>query len=204
MQKRRTGERLAIHNRYPGKRVDRWRARQCNQAQRRIKVYVFFILLIVAVGLAGFAAYDKFNASHKNISLGTIAKTDEKLPFIDSNTIVADKLIKELKEKPIQKKNPILLTASHKPKRKLMPAADSLSVRHKRTFNNQYTILRDAYFYDAPDKNKRSDIYLTAGDATLTFTEESGDFQYAIFTDDSGKSIKGWLLKKDFKTASDY
>ena len=85
-----------------------------------------------------------------------------------------------------------------------MPVHDSTTTRHKRNFNNQYTILQDAYFYDAPDKNKRGEIYLTAGDATLTLLDENGDFRYVIYSDDNGKPIKGWLLKKDFKTASDY
>ncbi len=180
-------------------------AQQYNATQRKgVSKFMFFLMFIIALGLAGFAAYDKFNKPHKNTSTDTIAQTEEKLPSIDSSTIVADKPIKPVKEKPIRKKNSFFLNASHKTGRKLMPAADSLSARHKRTFNNQYTILRDAYFYDAPDKNKRSDIYLTAGDATLTLLDEKGDFRYAVYTDDNGKAIKGWLLKKDFKTASDY
>ena len=161
-------------------------------------------MFIIALGLAGFAAYDRFNKPRKNVPIDTIAQTGEKLPSIDTNTIVADKPIKKIKEKPIQKKNTPFIAVSHKPRRKLMPAPDPISVRDKRTSNNQYTILRDAYFYDAPDKNKRSDIYLTAGDATLTLSDENGDFRYAIYTDDNGKTIKGWLLKKDFKTAGDY
>jgi len=65
-------------------------------------------------------------------------------------------------------------------------------------------ILKDTYFYNAPDTSKRSDVYLTAGDASLTLREESGDFQYAIFIDADGKPIKGWLMKKDFKPETDY
>ena len=69
---------------------------------------------------------------------------------------------------------------------------------------NKYTIINTAYFYDAPDKNSRSNLYLTAGDATLTLLDETNDFRYVIFTNDKGKTTKGWLLKKDFMPASDY
>jgi len=69
---------------------------------------------------------------------------------------------------------------------------------------DKYAILKNAYFYNAPDTSKRSDVYLTPGDATLTLREESGDFQYAIFIDADGKPIKGWLQKKDFKAETEY
>ena len=180
---------------------------QQNNSTRRkgVSKFAFFLLLIVAFGLAGFAAYDKFYSSRKHVPTLSDAQENEQVPpTTDSSTIAVDKPVKQVKEKPIQKKNPLFVMASHKPKRKLLHVSDSITARHNRKINNEYTILHDAYFYDAPDKTKKSDVYLTAGDATLTMLDEKGDFRYAIYTDDNGKAIKGWLLKKDFKTARDY
>ncbi len=44
-------------------------------------------------------------------------------------------------------------------------------------WDNKYTIVNTAYFYDAPDKNSRTNIYLTAGDAKLTLLDETDDFR---------------------------
>ena len=96
------------------------------------------------------------------------------------------------------------LNASYKPRKKLAPDSASSSGKHDLRSGNAYTIINTAFFYNAPDKNSRSDIYLTAGDATLTLLDETNDFRYVIFTNDKGKTTKGWLLKKDFTPANDY
>ena len=178
---------------------------QYNATRRKgVSKFMFFLLLIIALGLAGFAAYDTLHKPGKTIATYAAMQEDKKLPqTLDSTTIVADKPIKKVRVKPTKRTNTPFIAARHKP-RKQTPASDSTSGRHNFRTGNDYTILHTAYFYDAPDKNKRSDIYLTPGDATLTLLDETGDFRYAIFTDDNGKPIKGWLLKKDFKTASDY
>jgi serine/threonine protein kinase len=172
--------------------------------RKGVSKFAFFLMLIIALGLAGFAAYDKFNKPAKIIPKDTIAQPVDQLPSADSTAIAADNPAKKIKETIIQKKNTPLLTGGHKPRRKLAPAKKPIVYKNRLRPNNEYTIIRTAYFYDAPDKSKRSDIYLTPGDATLTLTDESGEFRYATFTDDNGKAIKGWLLKKDFKVASDY
>lgn len=179
---------------------------QYNASRRKgVSKFTFFLMLIIAFGLVGFAAYDKFYNSHKYVPTPIDVQNDKQLPgTTDSSALIADKPITKATDKPKQKIHAPFLTASHKPRKKLMPVSNSVSHKHSLSPDNEYTILRTAYFYDAPDKNKRSDVYLTPGDATLTLTDESGEFRYAIFTDDNGKAIKGWLLKKDFKTASDY
>ena len=166
---------------------------------------LFVLVFIVAFGLGVFAAYDKLYRPAKSISTDTALKEEKKLPdTIDSTNIVTNNIIKKAKDKPVKNINTPTLTASHKPKKNLLPAKHPTPGKGDFRSGNEYTIVRDAWFYDAPDKNKRSDIYLTAGDATLTLLDETGEFQYAIFTADDGKPIKGWLLKKDIKPASDY
>jgi hypothetical protein len=161
-------------------------------------------MFIISFGLAGFAAYDKFYNSGKHVPTPIDAQKDEQLPAnADSTILTADKPIVRANDKPKQKTHTPLITASHKPRKKWTPNSNLKPGTHKVRPDNEFTILHTAYFYDAPDKNNRSDIYLTPGDATLTLTDESGEFRYAIFTDDNGKAIKGWLLKKDFKIADD-
>ncbi len=181
-------------------------AQRYNATRRKgVSKFLFFLVFIVALGLAGFAAYDKFFTPPENIPATTAVQKDKKLPDApDSTTTAINTPVKKIKGKPTKKTNTPLVTTNHKPAKKLMPAPAVKSGKDDFRPGNEYTILRNAWFYDAPDKTKRGDIYLTAGDATLTLLDETGEFRYAIFTDDTGKTIKGWLLKKDFKTASDY
>ena len=181
-------------------------ARYYNATKRKgVSKSLFFLVFTIALGLAGFAAYDKLYRPAKSIPADTALKEEKKLPVtVDSSNIVSNKIIKKAKDKPIKTTNTPTLAASRKPVRKPAPARDSTSAKGDFRSGNEYTIVRDAYFYNAPDKNKRSEVYLTAGDATLTLLDETGEFQYAIFTADDGKPIKGWLLKKDIKPASDY
>lgn len=167
---------------------------------------LFFLMLIIALGLAGFAAYDTFYNPGKNIPVNnTAAQEDNKLPgTADSTSTVTDKPIKKARGKLKKNTNTPIVAASHKPAEKLVPVSDSTSGKYHLRSGDKYTILNTAYFYDAPDKYRRSAIYLTPGDATLTLSGETDDFRYAVFTDDKGRAIKGWLLKKDFKPATDY
>jgi serine/threonine protein kinase len=169
---------------------------------------VFFLVFIVAIGLAGFAAYDKFYKPAKHVPAETITNVDNKLPAATTDPATtapvgpaSDNLIKKHKKWPYKKSNTTVVNAKRPPK-KNTPVTGS--GKYHRRQEQTYAILKDTYFYNAPDTSKRSDVYLTAGDATLTLKEEKGDFQYAIFIDADGKPIKGWLLKKDIKSETDY
>jgi serine/threonine-protein kinase len=167
----------------------------------------FFLVFIVALGLGGYAAYDKLLKPGNNVPPPTITNVDNNK--LEANrdpattpavTPASDKTIKEHRRTPPKKPDKPVAHTSHKPAKKNTPVTNKYYRRHSGT----YAILKDTYFYDAPDTNKRSDVYLTAGDATLTLKEENGDFQYAIFIDADGKPIKGWLMKKDFKPETKY
>jgi serine/threonine-protein kinase len=167
----------------------------------------FFLVFIVALGLGGYAAYDKFLKPGNHVPPTIITHPDNNKVEANRNPATtpaavpaSEKTIKEHRKPPPKKLNKPVVHASHKPAKKNTPVTNKYHRRHSET----YAILKDTYFYDAPDTSKRSDIYLTAGDATLTLKEESGDFQYAIFIDADGKPIKGWLMKKDFKPETDY
>jgi len=175
---------------------------------RGVSKSLFFVVLIIALGVAGFAAYHTFYDQGKNIQTGAVVPGEKKLTDIpDSTVILTSKPIKKAKGKLKKNTGTPFLNASYKPRKKFVPlpgADSSSSGKHDPHPGNKYTIVNTAYFYDNPDKNSRSNIYLTAGDATLTLLDETDDFRHVIFTDDTGKAIKGWLLKKDFTAASDY
>jgi eukaryotic-like serine/threonine-protein kinase len=169
---------------------------------------VFFLLFIVALGLGGFTVYDKFYSPGKGAPPATMTNVENKLEATTDPTTthpvtpVSEKLIKKHKNRPYKKLNTPVVNANKRPSGKDTPVTRS-GKYHLRQ-GDTYAILKNAYFYNAPDTSKRSDVYLTPGDATLTLREESGDFQYAIFIDADGKPIKGWLQKKDFKAETEY
>jgi eukaryotic-like serine/threonine-protein kinase len=181
-------------------------AQHYNATKRKgVSKFLFSLVLIIALGLAGFAAYDTFYNQGKIIPPDTAVQKDEKLPrTADSTIVVTNKPIKKVKGRLKKNANTPFLAASHRPRRRLTNVSDSTSGKYHLRSGDKYTILNTAYFYDAPDKFRRTAIYLTPGDATLTLSGETDDFRYAVFTDDNGKAIKGWLLKKDFKPATDY
>lgn len=184
-------------------------ARRTIAAKRNgVSKSVFFLVFIIALGLGGFAAYDKFYKPGKHIPADTITNVDDKLQATTDPITTApvgtatDKLIKKPKKWPHKKPTMPVANTNKRFSKKITPVTHSGKYHQRQS--ETYAILKNTYFYNAPDTNKRSDVYLTPGDATLTLKEESGGFQYAIFIDADGKPIKGWLLKKDFKEESDY
>lgn len=180
-------------------------AQRYNATRRRgVSKSLFFLVFIIALGLAGFAAYDKFYTPGSNLPPDTVAHREENINdnITDSATTGIDNTKKTTGK--TKKTLPTALPTANHIRKKLKNGADSTSGKYHHRVSNEYTIVRTTYFYDAPDKNKRSDTYLTTGDATLAISDEAGDFRYVVFTDDTGKIIKGWLLKKDFRPASDY
>jgi eukaryotic-like serine/threonine-protein kinase len=174
---------------------------------RGVSKSLFFVVLIIALGIAGFAAYNTFYDQNKNPETATVVQPENKLREpADSTVIAGNKLI--IKPKGKLKKNLVAtpLNVNNKPRKKFVavPPADSSSRNRDPHTGDEYKIINTAYFYDAPDKNRRSAIFLTTGQATLTLLDETDEFRYAIFRSDKGKITKGWLLKKDFMPISDY
>ncbi|MDE3185052.1 MAG: serine/threonine protein kinase [Bacteroidota bacterium] len=169
---------------------------------------VFFLVFIVALGLGGFAAYDKFYNPGKLVETGTTKNVEKKLEATTDATTTpsdapaSDKPIKKTWNRPRKKSNLPVANANKRSVKNLKPVTHH-SKYHLRQ-SETYAILKNAYFYSTPDTSKRTGVYLTPGDADLTLKEESGDFQYAIFIGADGKPIKGWLMKKDLKPETEY
>lgn len=167
---------------------------------------VFLLVFIVALGLGGFVAYDTLYKPGKPIPTGTATNVEKKLEATTDPTTdppvapASNKPIKKTTKRPHKKSNMPIANA----KKKLAKKSTGVTHKYHHRQSELYAILKDAFFYNEPDTSKRSDTYLTPGDATLTLKEESGDFQYAIFIDEDGKPVKGWLMKKDFKVETEY
>ncbi|MEO8765322.1 MAG: serine/threonine-protein kinase [Ginsengibacter sp.] len=173
---------------------------------RGVSRSLFFIVFIFALGLAGFAAYNTFHDQDTNMpATGNIVEKEKKLKDIPDTTVaLINKPVRKPKGK-LKKSSvtPVTYTPG-KPQKKAAPITDSSSNKQNTHTGNEYKIVNTAYFYDAPDKNSRSNIYLTTGEAVLTLVNETDDFSYVIFTNARGQTTRGWLLKKDFSPVSEY
>ncbi|MBC7511904.1 MAG: serine/threonine protein kinase [Ferruginibacter sp.] len=162
----------------------------------------FFVVLFVALGLAGFTAYTNFYNPSKDIQTEIVTQADKKLNVaIDSPVIIPGKPIKKARMRLIKT---ISSTAHAISPKKPGFNADSISANNELHRGKEYEIINTAYFYTTPDKNSGSKIYITPGNVMLKIMEEKNGFSYVIFTSSEGKITKGWLLKKDFIPANDY
>jgi hypothetical protein len=165
-------------------------------------------VFIIALGLGGYAAYDEFYKPSEIVPTGGTTNVENKLPSapdpVTTSSVVpvSDKLAETPAKSPHKKTFTPIANPTKKPVKKHRPVIHSGKYHLRQT--ETYAILKNAYFYSTPDTSKRTDVYLTPGDADLTLKEERGAFQYAVFIDQDGKPIKGWLLKKDFKPETDY
>ncbi len=169
-----------------------------------ISNFLFFIVLLIALGLAGFTTYKTFYEPVKNIQTGAAVQQFNKLnAAVDSPVVNTQKSIKKPKIPVIKSVN--LATNEHQKPVKKKPEfkANPTSFKNHVHPTKEYEIIDIAYFHNTPDKNNRSNVYLTAGNITLTKLDETNDFIYVVFTSSEGINTKGWLLKKDFIPAND-
>ena len=172
-----------------------------------ISKLAFFVVVLIALGLAGFTGYTRFYNPVKVNQAEILVPEEKKL------TIVADSPIAS-KNKPVKKPKIRLTKNINAPvtdeynkfaSKKTVPGADSTSRKsHHLHAAKEYEIINTAYFYTLPDKASRSNLYLTAGSVMLKTMDETNDFIYVVVPGGEGKGTKGWLLKKDFVPANDY
>jgi hypothetical protein len=58
--------------------------------------------------------------------------------------------------------------------------------------------VRKAYFYNSTNLNSRTNAFIVEGQ-TVFYSNYEGDFIYAYYTSESGKTIEGWMLMADFE-----
>jgi len=68
----------------------------------------------------------------------------------------------------------------------------------------EYSVISKAFFYNLPDENTKSSKYLVEDDVVDVIKKEN-DFGYAEYTNEQGRTTKGWLKMSDItKIESDY
>lgn len=173
--------------------------RSNSSTRRGVSKSFFVIVMIIAIGLGGFAAYDALFDKDRNIKPLAAIPVDNKLKDTADSSDITAKPLKKIKEKT--KKAIKILPANNQ--QQANSDVDSLTVKVQRK-TGEYKIINNAYIYNAPNKTSKSDLYLTAGDATLTLLEEKNEFTHVVFINENGKKTKGWLLKKDFTPSNEY
>lgn len=166
---------------------------------------VFLVVLIFALGLAGYAAYNTFYAPATNDQTYPLVQAGNKLKdTIITTPLTVYKPTKKVKGKV--KKSPLIpsVGANNKIANKRMIGMDSVARNNHHRSNKEYEVTNTAYFFDRPDKISRRNVYLTKGTVALTILDEQNDFMYVEFKSSEGIITKSWMLKKDFTLANEY
>ncbi|MFT3680544.1 MAG: serine/threonine-protein kinase [Ferruginibacter sp.] len=180
----------------------RYAGQYAQSKPRGVSKTSFTLLLILALGMAGYAGYNNFYKP------SAAAKTNKFTAAASAPTTNADSLA-ATPVKPNKKFSPKILkkkTADSNAKeypKATAAAKDSLD-GHTATSGNEYEIRSIAYFYNQPDKYTRRNVFLTRGNATLLVLNEKNDFVFVSHRSADGKVTKGWLLKKDIVAVNEY
>ncbi|MBL7701938.1 MAG: protein kinase [Ferruginibacter sp.] len=159
---------------------------------------VFFTVLILAVGLTGYAFYNvvikpgqKETAKTSGVKTGT-DNTADSSAFSSART---------KKKTNTKAKRKITLPA---PGKKNVPAGKqknaSGAIDNKDAdmgAGHQYRIKNLAFFYEMPDKHSLTGYYVAGRDVTLTSLQEQPDFVYVEFSNKAGKITRTWLARQD-------
>jgi serine/threonine-protein kinase len=173
-------------------------------SQNGVSRTTFFVLLFLALGLAGLSAYTyvKNNAS-KNQPVVSLTSTEP-----DSSTVPdqeGDQNVLKKKDKIVKRKN-LRDTATTAGKNKNegnteVKSADKGTAKTA-DLSGKYKVISKAYFYNSPDDSTHRKAFIVHwNNAVLTPTDEMRGFVYVVYTNDQGQTSRGWLRKKDLKPA---
>jgi eukaryotic-like serine/threonine-protein kinase len=157
--------------------------------KKGVSPMTFTFVFMIALALGGYNIYHSFIRPYQENKEGTTTKLSSKTnSTVDSSIALKNRPEKKPKNK-LKKNTAPLPVASKKTKPVSM---------EKESGGNRYKVAQNAFFYAEPDENARNNFYVTGGsDAVLTSLSEKDDFVYVEFTTSQGKSVKGWLSKKD-------
>lgn len=172
-----------------------------NQSKRKgISKSLFFTVFLIALGFAGFTAYNSFMRPRKLAPADNAMQLDQKQnTSLDSALVPEGKPVKKLKTKP--KRNSVIPV-----KKTIIDRADktgdgSLIVpASNRATHQKYQVINTACFYDAPDESKKRSPYRALRNGQVTALNEQNDFIYvSVFFYGDNNLTKGWLAKKDLE-----
>lgn len=180
-------------------------------SQKGVSRTAFLTVLIIAFGLAAFAAYHLF--IKPSILSGqettSVQATKDSLYSGDTITRYEDKLQKKQNNqvdsvKTLNVPSPVINTEELEDASDTVGDPSKIITRDDAGTNNpsgagsKYRVITIAHFHDRPDENSKRNAFMTYQDrATLTALDEQNDFIYIIFTNTKGQTSKGWIRKKD-------
>lgn len=157
---------------------------------------VFFTVLILALGLTGYALYNVVvKPTQQNATSKTVNNSND--PGSDSSFTSSTKAKKKTTAKP--KKKPTGPATDKQKTPASRPNAFTGSTNDKEEFSagHQYRIKNLAFFYEMPEKHSLTGYYVAGSDVTLTSLEEQPDFVYVQFSNRAGKVTRTWLARQD-------
>ena len=172
--------------------------------KKGISKSLFFLVLFIALGLAGYNFYYSFVIPYQDSLKDTSTQINNKISnSIDSSLIPKNKPVKKIKAKPKRTTTvPVPGQRTEVANKSLYyepPVASGEVDEAKR-----YRVTSTAYFYDLPDESSRNNYYLNVSDETVTALDETDDFIHIEFINIKGETATGWLSKKKLSQVHDY
>jgi serine/threonine-protein kinase len=165
---------------------------------------LFFLVLLVALGLGGFTTYDSLikpvKASPQDTS---VAQQPPTAKPIDTAVAAEDKMLKKPKLRS-RKINPTSFNGAGKSQAAKTVNDKGENGNSNAAISKEYKVINRAFFHQTPDEHSRTNVYIIPSDETITATEENAAFIYVTIVDAKGKISKGWILKKDLVRVNDY
>ncbi|MEO8770105.1 MAG: serine/threonine-protein kinase [Ferruginibacter sp.] len=167
--------------------------------QKGISKSLFILVLLTAVGLAGFTAYHSFVKPHKDIPIETVKQEEQKSTGKqDSVFIPGNKFIKKTRNK-LKRNIPSPVNKSSTEESDKLQSSSSAMLAVSNTIPApQYNVINTAWFYDKPNARSRRNQYIAAN-GKITARDEKNDFVYVVVMDGDGNICKGWLSKKNLQ-----
>ena len=165
--------------------------------QKGISKSLFILVLLTAIGLAGFTAYHSFVKPHKDIPIETVKQEDQKpTSRQDSVFIPGNKFIKKTRNKLKRNIQPPVNRSGTEGTDKPQSNSTAMLTADHTIPAPQYHVMNTAWFYDRPDERSRRNQYVAAN-GKITARDEKNDFIYVVVMDNQGNICKGWLSKKN-------
>lgn len=169
-----------------------------NQPKRSgISRSVFFTVLILALGLTGYALYNAVVKPNQEATAKTNNVKEGNNADADSSALSSAKAKKKTTVKPKKKTVKPAVDQKKTPSGVLSNTTPSTEVARTPGKGHQYRIKNLAFFYEMPDKRSLTGYYLAGGDIMLTALQEQPDFVFVQFSTRTGKMTRAWLARKD-------
>lgn len=185
---------------------------------------IFYTLILLLIGLAGFAGYSLLNSGGGKQGLEAPAIVVDSLENRDANVagLTQEEMdieaIKKRTELAVKRRDSITLADSLKAAEELAavmmeeenePTTDivdqtqnvSDAEKVQKSDSGKYTLaVSRAYFYSqADEKTQRNSFLDKSNNAELTAVDEKNGFIYVVFFNTEGQITKGWLRKSDLR-----